>query len=291
MNRHLLYDYLLVVGPGRSGSEFLYENLKSHPHLAFPEIKEGYYYRSLSAFKKVRSQLDGGQEKILVDIANLGYSDPALTKGIKRLQDDSYRILLVALLRNHRDRAVSMIRFRKSRGEISALFGARRLENAVVRDRLTPKNLSAMYDLEVDLLTIHFPALITHTATVLDILCSLCGTSKLDSVQQRIVNEAVRARYPLLSAFGKSIAVVLRKSERRHLLQRLKDNRFVKKLFFVPLSDDKDNLSLSEESTKILEDSFLACRSIIENSAEHMGENCYFRKAGSSLKLKNVKCV
>ncbi len=40
-------DYLLAVGPGRSGSEFLYENLKSKPGFVFPEIKEGCYCRSV----------------------------------------------------------------------------------------------------------------------------------------------------------------------------------------------------------------------------------------------------
>ena len=279
---HLRYEYLLVVGPGRSGSEFLYENLKSHPHLAFPEIKEGYYYRSPSRFKKVRSQLKGGHEKIIVDIANLGFHDSSLPKGMQTLQDDGYRILLVLLLRDHQDRAVSVMRFRKSRGEFSALFGMRRLEQAAVGARLTPQNLTTIYGLDVDVLTIYFPTLVQHTVLVLDILSSLCGIAKFNTVQQQTVNESVQARNLVFSACGKFMAVALRGLGCRPLLQRFKDNDFLRKLFFRPLSGNEETLHLSEESRQILKTAYCECCSIIENAAEQIEKGIYLRKAGSS---------
>ena len=40
------YDYLLIAGPGRSGSTFLYQILNGHAMFVAPVIKEGYLYRS-----------------------------------------------------------------------------------------------------------------------------------------------------------------------------------------------------------------------------------------------------
>ena len=38
-------DYVLVAGPGRSSSTFLYRLLAAHPAFAAPAIKEDCYYR------------------------------------------------------------------------------------------------------------------------------------------------------------------------------------------------------------------------------------------------------
>lgn len=274
----MIYDYLLVVGPGRSGSDFLYENLKNHPELAFPEIKEGYYYRSPRSFDKA---LRGLQRKTLVDIANLAYKDPSLPKGIERLAAKGYRTLIVVLLRNHYDRALSMMRFRKSRAEISALFGDRILENAVVRDRLKPSALASIYRCDIDVLTISFPTLIQNTDAVLDTLSSICGISSSLHVARGVVNESVRARHILLSALGKSTAVAMRRLGLTRLLQKLKDNHSIRNLFFVPMSQDEPSVSVSQSNAEMLQDSYLQCLSVILAASDEIGEGIYFRRAGA----------
>lgn len=275
----MAYDYLLVVGPGRSGSDLLYENLKNHPELAFPEIKEGYYYRSPRNFDKA---LRGLQGKTLVDVANLAYKDPSLSKGIERLAAKGYRTLIVVLLRNHYDRALSMMRFRKSRAEISALFGDRILEDAVVRDRLKPSALASIYGCDLDVLTISFPTLIHNTDAALRALSSICGISNPRHVARGVVNESVRARHLLLSAFGKSIAVAMRRLGLTRLLQKSKDNQSIRNLFFVPLSQDEGSMSISQSNAERLHDSYLQCRSVILSASDEIGEGIYFRQAGAS---------
>ena len=56
-----------------------------------------------------------------MDIANLGYCDASRVTGVRALREDGLRILLVMLLRRHVDWAPSMMTFRWSRGEYSAL--------------------------------------------------------------------------------------------------------------------------------------------------------------------------
>ncbi len=273
-----MYDYLLVIGPGRSGSEFLYRNLKGHRDFAFPEIKEGIYYRSPKAFKRARQRLHGKQRMLLCDIANSAYCDPALFSGIEALGKKGIKILLMVLIRNHRDRAISMLWFRKSRGEPSALFGSRRLEEVIVRDRLVPKMLLDIFRIKADILTVSFSALTKDTAAVLEVLASLCQTSGFDSVLQEPVNEVVSPRFVWFSALGWLCGRALRKLGFRRLLQRAKDNQLLKSVFFVPWSKDEGNLCLSEKSLKTLDTSYSECWSIVENSSEQIGRGIYFRK-------------
>ena len=273
------YDYLLVVGPGRSGSTFLYENLKRHPAFDCREIKDGYNYRTPRRFEKIRQKM--GEEMILTDLSNLAYCDPLLVRGVRALRNNGYRILIVALLREHCARAVSMIRFRKSRGEFSALFGARHLEEAVVRDRLTPAHLSDIFQLDVDVLTVHFTALTQNPTAFLNSLSNICGASVFDRLALQKVNESVRARNLLFSACGKLIARTLRGARCRRLLQRLKNSDFVNQLFFTARREEQDGPRLSAENTALLQASFRACCAVIDDASEQIGAGIYFRKASS----------
>lgn len=275
----IAYDYLLVVGPGRSGSALLHENLRRHPDFCFPELKEGYYYRSPSRFHKARRQAAG---RILTDIANLAYGDRALGQGVKALQAQGWRILLLALLREHRARAASMARFRKSRGELSALLGAKKLEQAVVRDRLTPAHLSDLYGLGADTLTVCFPALTQNTATFLARLAALCGAAPFEQAQSRIINPSTQARHPLLSAIGKLSALALRRAGGRVLLQRLKDSKQAQGLFFIPLREDAEPPSFRPDNLKTLDAAYRECRALMERETERLEEHVYFKKADAA---------
>ena len=277
MDSPLKYDYLLVAGPGRSGSDLLYERLRSHADFAFTEIKEGYYYRSPARFEKALRRANRNGKRILADVANLGYQDPALGPGVRRLAGAGRRVLLVVLLRAHRDRAVSMMRFRKSRGEFSALFGARRLERAVARDRLTPEALHEIYGLGADVLTLHFSALTENTLGSLSALADLCGAAPFPESAPAVVNESVRARNAPLAAGGKAVAVALRRLGLRRLLQRAKDSRSVRRFFFAPATGERGVPRLSEETARSLDESFAACRAVAEGASEPLGEGLFFR--------------
>lgn len=273
-----MYDYLLVVGPGRSGSEFLYRALNAHPEFAFPEIKEGIYYRSPRAFRRARRKLQN-ERHVLCDIANGAYRDPALVQDIERLQTEGFAVLVMVLIRDYRARAVSMMRFRKSRGEPSALLGARYLERAAVRDRLTAEALENIYGLNVDILTVSFSVLTRETAAMLGVLASVCGTAPFAAVPKAVVNESKQPRLVWLSAGGRACGVLLRKLGFRRLLQRIKDDERVQRMFFAPLPRNREVVHLSEESIRILEASNRACCALVENRSETIRAGVYFRKA------------
>ena len=281
------YDYLLVVGPGRSGTDFLYQNLKGHPQFAFPEIKEAGYYRSARRFRKdyrrlrngARPDPAGGDARILADISNLAYQDRSLCAQISRLKSEGVRVLLVVLLREHCDRARSMYRYRKSRGHLSAWLGPGRLERAVVRDRLTPEQLEEIYRAGVDVLCLDFAALMRQPAAAFQNLGGLCGVNGFGQVATEVSNPSVRGRSLPLSAAAHAGAALLRRLGLRRLLQRLKDSRRIARLFFVAMPDDERHIALKDENLQLLETAFQGCLSTIKAHSEPMADGAYIRKA------------
>ncbi len=279
MKNSVKYDYLLSVGPGRSGSTFIYQKLKTHPGIEFPGIKEGYLYRSLRRFEQVRKRLD--KRLILADISNLAYQDPLLGYGIRMIKNSGYKVLLILFIREHFDRAVSMVRFKKSRGEFSALMGMNYLEGQVMKDQLMPGHLLNIFQMDVDVLIVYFPVLTQKTEVFLDHLSNLCGISQFNNIEKERVNESVCARSVLLSAFGKVVAIALRKLGCVRFLQTLKDSNLMKRLFFIKLRGN--DFSLSEKNRRLLSALYFNCCSIVDDFSHRVGEQIYFRKAGRPL--------
>ena len=277
------YDYLLVVGPGRSGSDFLYRQLQAHPQLAFPEIKEGYYYRSPRRYRKFRPP-QAGAGPILADIANLAYQDPELPGGIARLHAAGARILLVVLLRQHCDRAISMLSFRQSRGEYPlGRGGQQRLAAAVLRDRLTPEQLSRLYQMDTDVLTIHFPALVGNPAETLAALAAVCGLDDFPPPQAGVVNPAAKARNFLLARLGRLAARSMRRVGLRRTLQRVKDNPRLMNRFFRPRPLVEPSPELPAASRDCLEQAYRECCGLMAAApAEKIAAGVYFRRAAAA---------
>ena len=276
-----MVDYLLVVGPGRSGSDFLFRILRAHPDYAFPEIKEGAYYRSVRAYQRGQTKVRP-PGKLLCDIANDAYHDPRLLPGVRALQEQGVSILIMVLLRNHRDRALSAMRFRKSRGRPSALLGVRHLEESVVRDRLTPGMLEDIFSLDVDVLTVDFEALVGETDHFLTTLADLCGTAPLDDVPTEPVNVSTRARFVWLSTLGWLSAVALRRLGLASLLQRIKDSRLVGKLFFKPLVTGQEEIRLADRSVRILDEAHRECWSVVTGLSAKKHEGLFLRRVSGT---------
>ena len=272
-------DYLLVVGPGRSGSTFLYRLANRHAAFSAPRIKEGCYYRSPGRFEKALREIQKNTSSILLDVANLAWRDPALSGGVKALMNRGYRVLLVVLLRDHLDRAISMARHRRSRGIPSALLGRRVLEHALVRDSLTPEDLSGIFSLGPDVLVVGFKALTGNTVETLDSLACLCGTEGFDATDPAPANPTLRAHNMLLSALGKLAATALRGARCYRLLQRLKDSPRITRLFFRP-TDGGDWPRFDKKTENLFADLSTACQHTVQQAGEPLAEDLWLVRTG-----------
>ena len=273
------YDYVLVVGPGRSGSTFLYRLLNGRAGFVAPSIKEGRYYRSPRRLARTQRRI-GDPRAILLDVANLAWSDPALAR-VAGLGALGHAVLVVVLLRRHRDRAVSMLDFRRSRVVPGLLLGRRRLERAVLADGLTPRALERIFGLGTDVLTIGFEALTTDTQRVLDSVARLCATPAIEAAGTGPANASVRARSAVLAGGARAVAAVLRGIGAHRLLQWLKDRPGVMRAFFRPArAEERARLGAAAEEE--LERRYEACVRTLEAAGEGLAEGLWFRPARRS---------
>lgn len=267
------YDYVLAVGPGRSGSTFLYRLLNAHPAFEAPAIKEGHYYRSLRRFRRARRRLSGARA-MLLDVANTAWADPRLGR-VAELRRRGHRVLMIVLLRRHRERAASVIAFRQSR-VIPAAFGGRRgLERAALGESLTPPALGRLLGSGADVLTIAFPALVGRPGEVLGTIACLCATAGFAPAGTGPVNASVRARHRLLTGAGKLAAMMLRGLGARRLLQALKDCPRVMGLFFVP-AGPVARPRLSGAAAAALDADYEGCLATLSARGERLGEGLWF---------------
>ena len=276
------YDYVLAVGPSRSGSTFLYRELNAHPEFCAPEIKEAHYYRSPRRLARALGALRGSGT-MLLDVANTAWPDPRLD-NVAELARGGVRILLVVLLRRHRDQARSTMAYRKSRvlpalpGWLSGPSG---LERAAVRDSLTPAALERIFALGADVLTVEFEVLAGRPGAVLDAMARLCRTGPFGRIATAPANPAQRARFAPLAAAAKLAAVALRAAGARRTLQALKDRPRLVSLVFRPAAR-AERPSLSEESCARLDRREQACRAVVEAASEPLAEGLWLARRASS---------
>ena len=275
------YDYVLAVGPSRSGTTFLYRALNAHPGFCAPEIKEAHYYRSARRLARALAGLrDSGA--MLLDVADTAWSDPRLDR-VSALCAGGTRILIVVLLRRHRDWACSVLAYRRSRvlpALPALLAGPGGLERAVVRDALTAKALERIFALGADVLAIEFEALVGEPGRVLDALARVCRTVPFESIDAAPVNRAERARFAPLAATAKLAAWALRAAGARRTLQALKDDARVVGLVFRRAGAD-ELPALGGAAGARLDRIEAACRAAVAAAGEPLGEGLWLVRAGA----------
>ncbi len=271
------YDYLLVAGPGRSGSTFLYRLLDRHPALCAPVIKEGGYYRSPRRFERARRRIAAGA--ILLDVSNLAWCDPALER-LTAIRRNGRRILVVVLLRRHRERAASGVAFRRSRVLPALLSGRRGLERAALRGSLTPDALARIHRLGTDVATVSFEALTADPDSVLAALAGLCAIAPFAPAQSPPVNVSQVARNPVLTGAGVLAAKALRLVRAHGLLQRLKDDARVTDLFFRPAAAH-ERVHLAPATLAALDAHHAACLAAVEATGERLARGVWLRPGPS----------
>ena len=275
------YDYVLAVGPGRSGTTFLYRALNAHPGFRAPEIKEAHYYRSARRLERALGGLRGSGA-MLLDVADTAWSDPRLDR-VSNLAAGGTRILLLVLLRPHRDWARSMLAYRRSRvlpALPALLAGPGGLERAVLRDALTAEALERIFALGADVLAVEFEALTGEPGRVLDALARLCGTVSFGRIDTAPVNRAERARFAPLAAAAKLAAWALRAAGARGTLQALKDDPRVVGLVFRRAEAD-EMPALGEAATARLDRHEAACRAAVAAAGEPLGDGLWLARAAA----------
>ena len=268
------YDYLLFAGPGRSATTYIYRALRANYAVSFPEIKEAHYYRDPRRYRRARRIAPS--DRMLGDVANDAYMDEGLVCALRSMRMARQRVLVVVMLRDHIERAVSMLRFDRSRGRALKPGGMRALESRVVERRLTPQQLERIYCAGTDVAVLDFEALRDDPTEALNMLAALCGISPSPKLLPRTSeNSSERSRNVLMTAAAVQLARALRATGQRSLLQRLKDSRRVHGLFFTPLRENgglSHNTIITPHSRDVLHRSNSDCWDLVrKRSSEELG--------------------
>lgn len=274
------YDYVLAVGPSRSGTTFLYRQLVAHPAFAAPDIKEAHYYRSPRRLERaLRTARASGA--MLLDVADTAWADPRL-EAVAGLVRSALRVLVVVLLRRHRDQARSVMGYRRSRvlpALPALLAGPGGLERAAVRGSLTPEALARLFALGADVLVVELAALAAAPRRVLDAVAHLCGAEPFPfaRVDAAPVNRAQVPRSVPLAAAAKLAAWTLRTLGARRLLQALKDDPRLVRLVFRPARAG-ELPALSDAAAARLDRREAACRAAVEAACAPLGEGLWLAR-------------
>ena len=243
----LPYHYLLFVGPGRSGTTYLYRALRECYDVTFPESKEGYYYRNAERYTRMRWRIPATH--VLGDGANGAYMDDQLAERVSAL---GARTLIVVTLRDHVDRARSMLKFDLSRGR--SLWNEKgKLESCVLERRLTPLQLERIYSAKADVVVIDFDDILHQPEIVLNHLADLLEIPRCDQLPDIDKNQSEVARSVHIAGLATMTSNVLRAVGLRGLLQALKDNQSVHDLVFKTADGVEDNMSAEDREMLICE--------------------------------------
>ena len=212
---------------------------------------------------------------MLLDVADTAWSDPRLDR-VAALCAGGARILLVVLLRRHRDWARSVLAYRRSRvlpALPAVLAGRGGPERAVVRDALTAAALERIFALGANVLA-------AEPGRVLDALARLCRTGPFGRIDAAPVNRAERARFAPLAAAAKGAAWALRAAGARRTLQALKDDPRVVGIVFRRAGAD-ELPALSGEAAARLDRCEAACRAAVAAAGEPLGDGLWLARAGA----------
>ena len=266
------YDYLLFVGPGRSGTTYLYKALKECYAVMFPEIKEGYYYRNAERYTRMRWMVPSTH--VLGDGANGAYMDDQLAERVSGL---GARTLIVVTLRDHLDRAYSMLKFDLSRGR-GLWHGREGLESRVIDRRLTPERLERIYSANTDVVVIEFGEILRNPESILNCLADLLDIPRADRLPDIDKNPSEGARSVHLSALATLASSTLRGVGLRRLLQTLKDSQTIHNLVFKKATEP---ITIGEKHSALLISDNEECWKLIHERSLSLDNGVFIRRRGT----------
>lgn len=239
---------IFFVGPGKTGSSWLYENIKSHPDIKLPKnLKESNYF---NAFKNPNKSeyLDlffnyGNKSAINFDISNTYiYGGYKIAKKIKTNFPDSK---IIIGYREPKERIISAYLFKKRNGEIpQSLSILECLENDKYGLIDTNKyyNLSKPY-IELfemrNIFIFDFNQISKNPKKILTELLNFIEIPiKIEKNKiHKKINPASQFRIKKLSKYSLKVSNFLRKNKLSFLLTFIKTNPIIQNLLFKKISN------------------------------------------------------
>ncbi len=226
------------IGPGRTGTTYIFKILGQHPEIALPRSKEiNYFNRNYDKGEKwYFSYFQTPSGKISGDFSNLYFSN---NNALKRIASELPDIKVICVLRNPYDRALSNFFYQQRSGSIApGLTYTKALEKHpdLTAQDVFSRQLSLCHELFGDRLFIGFyDDLKQNPESFFASLFEFLGVSpnfKPDNLEEK-VNSVVSLKYKKLSRLFRFSADLLRSLGLTRLLDGLKNSKTLAKLIYI----------------------------------------------------------
>ncbi|MDI9330767.1 MAG: sulfotransferase domain-containing protein [Alphaproteobacteria bacterium] len=221
---------LFFVGPGRSGTSWLFDVMAQTQRVQVPRIKEPaffdtHYDKGLAWYDHLYAPLADAVACARVDFSNLYYLDP---QALERIAAYNPQAKIVIIERNHADLFRSMLYFELRKGR----------DLAEIRALADRKYHASDCSLHIDRLREYFaerlvviPFELIEQKNLHQIY-DLLGLPDLPVVSSNFINAKMVPRARVLARLSKLLALWLREHEWFGLLQQLKRSQRLRSILF-----------------------------------------------------------
>ena len=228
-------EWCFFIGPGKTGSTWLYNNLINHPDIKLPKnIKESNYYfqgDSLDDFKNTFYEY-GKVKKINMDISNTYIYNKNIVDKIKKNHPNAK---IIIGYRDPVERLKSMYLFKKRNGDIPQDYS---LKKSLKNDDFNLILHSKYYDLSLPYLNefgmnnifiFDFKKIKNEPDNLLKDLMKFLAVSEYLEKDKlyKITNPASSYRIKFLSTYSQKISNFLRDKKLYFLLNFIKSNNII----------------------------------------------------------------
>jgi len=241
----------IVIGPGRTGTTYLYQVLLEHPDVCTPlHTKEINYFnheyqRGLAWYQSFFDHCPKGM--VSGEISNTYIYDENVPERIKDVLPD---VKLITILRNPFQRILSAYHFRKSVGEINgdlSFSGALESHPDLVTDNFYGSHLAPYFSLfpRENILVGFYDQLEESPDMFLGMIYRFLGVNEgfLPKTAYQRINAAKHLRFPVLAPLIRTYADTLRKIQLFSILEKSKESPLIGKfLYSDSISRDQSEL-------------------------------------------------
>lgn len=252
----------IVIGPGRTGSTFLYEILSNHEEIQMARnIKETNFFNH-NYNKDVSSYLEFFKSEkpmtVRGEISNMYIFDKSVAS---RICKHFPNVKIISILRNPYDRMISMYYHKIQKGELPTKLS---IEEAIEKDKsLIQRNyygsLLKPYYEEFDkekIFVSTFDLLVKNHNEFVNGVLTFLGVDKIDIKKDlnNNINPSKKLRFNFTSSLIRSSANMLRRLNFLSILNTLKRSDMINDFLFKKI---KTKLILTEKITKELQKEFI----------------------------------
>lgn len=253
-------SWCFFIGPGKTGSTWLYENLLNHPEIKLPKnIKETNYYLKGTDYNDLHGLFFNynGNRKINFDISNTYIYNPKVASRIKKNHPEAK---IIIGYREPLDRLISMYLFKRRNGEIPLNID---LKEALKNDNFKLIEHSKYYTLAShyqnlfgrdNIFIFDFHKIKNSPESLLRELFSFLEVDHFieDKTARKVINPASQYRIQFLSKYSTRISNFLRNNGFLFLLNFIKTNKVIQRLLFKTLRKD-ERLIIDEQTKKLFQ--------------------------------------